>query len=74
MTRYQKVNHWPKTTEMTRKDNMYKHLAQMRAKHGAKHFDFVPESFVLPHEAADCMDAMIKNPEKYWIAKPSSSS
>lgn len=30
MTRYQKINHWPKTTEMTRKDNMYKHLAHMR--------------------------------------------
>jgi tubulin polyglutamylase TTLL5 len=53
LTRYQKVNHWPKTTEMTRKDCMYKHFAMMRSKHGAKHFSFVPQSFVLPHEVGE---------------------
>jgi len=40
--RFQKVNHWPKTTEITRKDCLYKHFAMMRAKHGQKHFSFVP--------------------------------
>lgn len=74
MTRYQKVNHWPKTTEMTRKDNMYKHLAQLREKHGAKHFEFLPQSFVLPHDIPDLQDAMLKNPDRYYIVKPSSSS
>lgn len=74
MTRYQKINHWPKTTEMTRKDNMHKHLTQMRQQHGAKHVDFVPESYVLPHDSAQLMETMQKNPERYYIVKPSSSS
>lgn len=51
--KFQKVNHWPKTTEITRKDCLYRHFARMREKHGAKHFAFVPQSFVLPHEIAE---------------------
>jgi len=51
--KFQKVNHFPKTTEITRKDCLYKHFAQMRNKHGAKHYGFVPLSFVLPHEQAE---------------------
>ena len=47
------VNHFPKSTEITRKDCMYKHYARMRNKFGEKHFDFVPLSFVLPHEQAE---------------------
>ena len=33
--KFQKVNHWPKTTEITRKDCLYRHFARMREKHGA---------------------------------------
>ncbi len=50
MTKFQKINHWPKSTEITRKDNMYRHLAQMRDKHGEKHFRFVPYTFIMPVE------------------------
>ena len=72
--RFQKVNHWPKTTEITRKDCLYKHFAMMREKHGPKHFSFVPQSFVLPHELGLMKDAMAANPERNYIVKPSSSS
>jgi hypothetical protein len=34
LTRYQKVNHFPKSTEITRKDCMYRLLARMRHFHG----------------------------------------
>jgi len=34
LTKYQKVNHWPKSTEMTRKDCMYKNLSRMKEIHG----------------------------------------
>ena len=34
LTRSQKVNHFPKSTEMTRKDCMYRHLARLRETHG----------------------------------------
>lgn len=72
--KFQKVNHWPKTTEITRKDCLYRHFARMREKHGAKHFSFVPQSFVLPHEIAELQEAMQANPNRNYIVKPSSSS
>ena len=50
MTRYQKINHFPKSTEMTRKDSMYRNLARCREIHGDRHFKFLPLSFVLPFE------------------------
>ena len=50
MTRNQKVNHFPKSTEMTRKDCMYRHLARLRESHGERHFKFLPETFILPSE------------------------
>ena len=53
---------------------MYKHYARMRAKHGAKHFSFVPQSFLLPHEQAELHEAMAANPSQNWIVKPSSSA
>ena len=46
----------------------------MRSKHGAKHFGFVPQSFVLPHEQAELQEAMEANPKRNYIVKPSSSS
>ena len=72
--KFQKVNHWPKTTEITRKDCLYRHYAHMREKHGTKHFKFIPQSFVLPHEVSELQDAMNKDPKKNYIVKPSSSS
>ena len=74
MTRFQKINHFPKSTEMTRKDNMYRNLARLRETHGCKHFMFLPETFILPAELDRLQTEMIKNPEKKWIVKPASSS
>ena len=37
LTRNQIVNHFPKSTEMTRKDCMYRHLARLRETHGKLH-------------------------------------
>ena len=34
LTKNQKVNHFPKSTEMTRKDCMYRHLARLKEIHG----------------------------------------
>ena len=34
LNRYQKVNHFPKSSEITRKDFMYRLLDRMRAIHG----------------------------------------
>jgi tubulin polyglutamylase TTLL5 len=74
LTRYQKVNHFPKSTEITRKDCMYRLLARMREFHGAKHYGFVPLTFILPNELAELQEAMAVDPQKQWIVKPASSS
>jgi hypothetical protein len=50
MSRNQKVNHFPKTQEMTRKDSMYRNLARLKEMHGEKHFAFLPLTFILPAE------------------------
>jgi tubulin polyglutamylase TTLL5 len=42
MTKYQKINHMPKTHEITRKDSMFKNISRMAIAHGKKNFDFVP--------------------------------
>ena len=34
LTRFQMVNHFPKSTEICRKDAMYRHLAVLREAHG----------------------------------------
>ena len=74
LTRYQKVNHFPKSTEITRKDCMYRLLARMREFHGPKHYGFCPLTFILPNELAELQEAMTADPQKQWIVKPASSS
>ena len=45
-----KVNHFPKTFEITRKDLMLQNLSKMRAKFPT-HYNFYPKTFILPNEA-----------------------
>jgi tubulin polyglutamylase TTLL5 len=74
LTRYQKVNHFPKSTEICRKDCMYKHLARLREVHGAKHFKFLPLTFILPAEMTALQEQMTKCPDRAWIVKPAASA
>lgn len=59
--------------EITRKDRLYKNIERMQHLRGMKHFDIVPQSFILPQEYKDLM--FVHN--KYrgpWIVKPAASS
>jgi tubulin polyglutamylase TTLL5 len=71
MTRYQKINHMPKTFEITRKDQMFKNISRMALTHGKKSFDFVPQTYILPQEAYELANEMKGDT---WIVKPSASS
>lgn len=51
LTKYQKVNHFPRSYEITRKDLMYKNLARMQVLYGTKAYDFVPKTFIMPQDA-----------------------
>ncbi|XP_037913372.1 tubulin polyglutamylase TTLL5 isoform X4 [Hermetia illucens] len=73
LTPYQRVNHFPRSYELTRKDRMYKNIEKMQHLRGFKHFDIVPQSFILPLEYRDLVSAH----NKYrgpWIVKPAASS
>lgn len=41
---------------------MYKNIARMKELYGAKHFSFVPYTFILPNEMAELQAEMEKSP------------
>ncbi|XP_070181394.1 tubulin polyglutamylase TTLL5-like isoform X10 [Littorina saxatilis] len=73
MTEFQKINHFPRSYELTRKDRLYKNIQRMQQIKGAKHFDFVPQSFVLPGEYQEFCSQFLKD-RGPWIVKPVASS
>ncbi|CEL92347.1 unnamed protein product [Vitrella brassicaformis CCMP3155] len=50
MNEHQKVNHFPGSTELTRKDRLWCSFAAMRRYYGDEVFDFLPESYILPEQ------------------------
>ncbi|XP_077995213.1 tubulin polyglutamylase TTLL5-like isoform X2 [Glandiceps talaboti] len=73
LTEFQKVNHFPRSYELTRKDRLYKNIQRMQHSKGMKHFDFIPQSFVTPSEYEDFHGAHMKE-KSTWIVKPIASS
>jgi tubulin polyglutamylase TTLL5 len=59
---------------MTRKDLMYRQISKLREIHGAKHFSFIPKTFILPNEFVYLEEEMKKDSNKQWIVKPAASS
>ncbi|KAJ9461025.1 putative alpha-tubulin polyglutamylase Ttll1 [Diplonema papillatum] len=73
----QRLNHFPKSSEITKKDTLLRNLRRMKGIHG-QICDFLPESFLLPGEYvkfcqtyASCRNM---NPNTTWICKPSELS
>lgn len=46
----QKINHFPGTFQIGRKDCLWVNLSKMMLKHEVKEFDFVPRTYVLPRD------------------------
>jgi len=74
LQKYQKVNHFPCSFYMTRKDLMYRQISKLREIHGAKHFTFIPKTYILPNEFVYLEEDMKRAPNKSWIVKPAASS
>lgn len=45
---YFKVNHFPNSFHITRKDLMNKCISKMQDKYGGSHFNFLPKTYILP--------------------------
>ena len=56
-----KVNHFPKSLEITRKDNLCKNIQKMQQLHGVRNFNFIPKTFVLPRDFSLLIDDSEKN-------------
>ena len=70
LTPWQKMNHFPRSNELTRKDLLYKNLSKLKAQFPGSKFDFIPESYILPNEYSFLKDQMERKPNQFWIIKP----
>lgn len=71
---WQRVNHFPRSYELTRKDKLYENITRARASYGNA-FDFIPDFFVCPRDITAFTQSynggQIKKP---FIVKPVASS
>ncbi|XP_066594034.1 tubulin polyglutamylase TTLL5 isoform X2 [Prorops nasuta] len=70
---YQKVNHFPRSYEITRKDRLYKNIEAMQRSKGLRNLDFIPQTFLLPTESRELLTAHFRY-RGPWIVKPKASS
>lgn len=70
----QRINHFPNSYEITRKDRMCANLMSMQRKHGPSHYSFFPETYIIPNEFNDFSLRYRNDKETKWIVKPANSS
>jgi len=64
-----KINQFPGLFIIGRKDSLAVAYSKMMAKHGPKHFDFMPRSYIVPAEREELVQLMEKS-AKPMIVKP----
>ncbi|KAL2792904.1 putative tubulin polyglutamylase TTLL2, partial [Daubentonia madagascariensis] len=77
---WQRLNHHPGTTKLTRKDNLAKHLKYMRRLYGTSLYEFIPLTFVMPTDYTKFIAEYFRERQAlgtkrgYWICKPAELS
>ncbi|XP_032234544.2 tubulin monoglutamylase TTLL4 isoform X2 [Nematostella vectensis] len=72
---YQKVNHFPGTFQIGRKDRLWRNLSKMMVHHGKKEFGFLPQTYVLPYDFKLLKRAWDEGGSRQkWILKPPASA
>ncbi|XP_047034327.1 tubulin monoglutamylase TTLL4-like isoform X9 [Helicoverpa zea] len=72
----QKMNHFPGTFQIGRKDRLWRNLQKLVSKYGINEFGIMPKTYVLPHD----LKLLKHDWEKYaannerWIIKPPASA
>ena len=76
-SKLQRVNHFPKTTGITKKDCLLRNMRRMRGIHGPI-YDFFPEAYLLPTEYMTmvrvCKELAGRGVKPIWILKPTDAS
>eukprot|EP00427_Karlodinium_veneficum_P013428 CAMPEP_0169066696 /NCGR_PEP_ID=MMETSP1015-20121227/3099_1 /TAXON_ID=342587 /ORGANISM="Karlodinium micrum, Strain CCMP2283" /LENGTH=777 /DNA_ID=CAMNT_0009125403 /DNA_START=114 /DNA_END=2448 /DNA_ORIENTATION=- len=73
LNEFQRLNHFPGSTELTRKDRLWENFNAIKQAFGGDTFDFVPESYVLPDQVDQFLDCYERS-NYTWIVKPNASS
>ncbi|KRZ96577.1 Tubulin polyglutamylase ttll-4 [Trichinella sp. T8] len=72
---FQKVNHFPGNHNFGRKDRLAKNIRELAAQWPKEHFDFMPETFILPREANRLKSMMNSElSSEFIILKPPGSA
>lgn len=72
---FQKLNHFPGTFQIGRKDKLWRNFSRLQAKFGKEEFGFIPKTFVLPGDMKIFKTAFDKEGvKKKWIVKPPASA
>jgi len=74
LTDQQKINHFPGSTQLTRKDQMYANIQRLQEVCSTRELDIVPETFLLPTQLQEFSARFAQAKDLTWIAKPSASS
>ena len=74
LAEFQKVNHFPQSFEITRKDRLYHNVHRCQQLYGVRHFGFVPTTYILPKEYGAFLREWSKDKGCAWIIKPASLS
>ncbi|CAH2292872.1 tubulin polyglutamylase TTLL5 [Pelobates cultripes] len=72
LSKYQKINHFPNSMELGRKDLLCKNIQTLQKKHGAQTYNFLPQSYVLPNDNQEFRKVISKD-QGPWISKPVSA-
>eukprot|EP00002_Diphylleia_rotans_P007905 TRINITY_DN1756_c0_g1_i10.p1 TRINITY_DN1756_c0_g1~~TRINITY_DN1756_c0_g1_i10.p1 ORF type:complete len:1011 (-),score=204.59 TRINITY_DN1756_c0_g1_i10:395-3427(-) len=69
LKKYQKINHFPGTIEISRKVNMARNLRRMQ-KAFPEEYDITPKTWILPQEMTQFKKALSKKKKRVYIIKP----
>jgi tubulin polyglutamylase TTLL5 len=70
---HQRINHFPRSYMITRKDRLCQNISRMQHAKGVKHFNIIPTTFVLPEELPQ-FRVHFRKKRGTWIVKPVSLS
>uniref|UniRef100_A0A8D0H950 Tubulin tyrosine ligase like 4 n=1 Tax=Sphenodon punctatus TaxID=8508 RepID=A0A8D0H950_SPHPU len=72
---HQKLNHFPGSFQIGRKDRLWRNLSRMQTRFGKKEFNFFPQSFILPQDMKLLKKAWEESSSRQkWIVKPPASA
>nr|XP_020443669.1 tubulin polyglutamylase TTLL4 isoform X2 [Monopterus albus] len=72
---HQKLNHFPGTFQIGRKDRLWRNLSKMQVHFGKREFNFFPRTFILPQDIKLLRKAWEEGGSRQkWIVKPPASA